>query len=309
MISAFYYIMIVKLMYFDEPAPAFAETKEPVGAVLIFASALFVSPLGYLAIPWLGQAAAQRGAGHCSSALDMVTLNAARALFVAAIRTVAETGSTNDDVAALARDGAPKGLWLRAERQTGGKGRQGRAWHSPPGNLYASTLVRLQPERSAARRRSLWSPPSRCTRRSRRHAPARRGSNGPTTCSSTAPSSPASCSSAKATRWSSASASTSRTIRTISTGPPTSLAARARAEAFARAPRRRLRRLAGALAGRGARAGPRRLARRRPPARHRSCPPAAREGAFDGLDETGALRLRLADGTLRVIHAGDVFLI
>ena len=33
------------------------------------------------------------------------------------------------------------------------------------------------------------------------------------------------------------------------------------------------------------------------------------EGLFDGLDETGALRLRLADGTRRVIHAGDVFLI
>ena len=56
-IGAFYYIMIVKLMYFDEPAPAFAETKEPVGAGLILASALFVSPLGYLAIPYLGAAA------------------------------------------------------------------------------------------------------------------------------------------------------------------------------------------------------------------------------------------------------------
>jgi BirA family biotin operon repressor/biotin-[acetyl-CoA-carboxylase] ligase len=29
--------------------------------------------------------------------------------------------------------------------QTGGKGRQGRSWVSPPGNLYASTLVRLRP--------------------------------------------------------------------------------------------------------------------------------------------------------------------
>jgi NADH-quinone oxidoreductase subunit N len=56
-ISAFYYIKIVKLIYFDEPAPAFAETKEPVGTALICASALFVSPLGYLAIPWLGAAA------------------------------------------------------------------------------------------------------------------------------------------------------------------------------------------------------------------------------------------------------------
>jgi BirA family biotin operon repressor/biotin-[acetyl-CoA-carboxylase] ligase len=46
---------------------------------------------------------------------------------------------------ALAVAGASEGSWLRAERQTGGKGRQGRAWDSPPGNLYASTLVRLRP--------------------------------------------------------------------------------------------------------------------------------------------------------------------
>jgi NADH-quinone oxidoreductase subunit N len=64
-IGAYYYIMIVKLIYFDEPAPAFTETKEPVGAALIFAAALFVSPLGYLAIPFL----------------DAATRNAALALF------------------------------------------------------------------------------------------------------------------------------------------------------------------------------------------------------------------------------------
>ncbi|MEO5865915.1 MAG: biotin--[acetyl-CoA-carboxylase] ligase [Sphingomonas sp.] len=45
---------------------------------------------------------------------------------------------------ALARAGAEEGLWLRAERQTGGRGRQGRVWDSPAGNLYASTLVRLR---------------------------------------------------------------------------------------------------------------------------------------------------------------------
>jgi len=61
------------------------------------------------------------------------------------IRTVAETASTNDDVAALARAGAAEGLWLRAERQTAGRGRQGRAWESPVGNLFASTLVRVRP--------------------------------------------------------------------------------------------------------------------------------------------------------------------
>jgi len=55
-ISAFYYIMIVKVMYMDEPAPAYAATREPVGSGLILASALFVSPLGYLAIPLLDRA-------------------------------------------------------------------------------------------------------------------------------------------------------------------------------------------------------------------------------------------------------------
>lgn len=47
-------------------------------------------------------------------------------------------------MAALAREGAAEGTWLRAERQTGGRGRQGRDWHSPSGNLYASTLVRIR---------------------------------------------------------------------------------------------------------------------------------------------------------------------
>ena len=61
------------------------------------------------------------------------------------IRTLAETGSTNADMLDLARSGASEGLWLRAERQTGGRGRQGRTWVSPPGNLYTSTLVRLRP--------------------------------------------------------------------------------------------------------------------------------------------------------------------
>lgn len=61
------------------------------------------------------------------------------------IRVVPETGSTNADMLALAAAGAAEGSWLRAERQTAGKGRQGRAWESPVGNFYGSTLVRLRP--------------------------------------------------------------------------------------------------------------------------------------------------------------------
>lgn len=47
---------------------------------------------------------------------------------------------------ARADAGAPEGIWLRAEQQTGGRGRLGRAWASPAGNVYCSTLVRLQPD-------------------------------------------------------------------------------------------------------------------------------------------------------------------
>lgn len=61
-------------------------------------------------------------------------------------RAVAETGSTNADLRALAGSGAPDGLWLRADRQSAGKGRMGRDWQSPLGNFYGSTLVRLTPD-------------------------------------------------------------------------------------------------------------------------------------------------------------------
>lgn len=75
----------------------------------------------------------------------MVARGGADAVLTGLIRTIPETGSTNADMLAFAAAGASEGSWLRAERQTGGRGRQGRAWESPPGNLYASTLVRLRP--------------------------------------------------------------------------------------------------------------------------------------------------------------------
>jgi len=40
--------------------------------------------------------------------------------------------------------GAAEGDWLLAARQSAGRGRLGRAWQSPPGNVYTSGLVRLR---------------------------------------------------------------------------------------------------------------------------------------------------------------------
>jgi BirA family biotin operon repressor/biotin-[acetyl-CoA-carboxylase] ligase len=45
---------------------------------------------------------------------------------------------------AWVEQGVSEGAWLRAGRQTGGRGRMGRSWESPEGNLYCSTLVRLR---------------------------------------------------------------------------------------------------------------------------------------------------------------------
>lgn len=50
--------------------------------------------------------------------------------------------STNDELARRAREGAAEGTLIVAGEQTRGRGRRGRQWLSPPGNLYCSLLLR-----------------------------------------------------------------------------------------------------------------------------------------------------------------------
>ncbi|RMH07562.1 MAG: biotin--[acetyl-CoA-carboxylase] ligase [Nitrospirae bacterium] len=50
--------------------------------------------------------------------------------------------STNTVALTLAESGAPHGTVVLADRQTAGRGRMGRSWHSPPGrNIYCSVLI------------------------------------------------------------------------------------------------------------------------------------------------------------------------
>jgi BirA family biotin operon repressor/biotin-[acetyl-CoA-carboxylase] ligase len=51
-------------------------------------------------------------------------------------------GSTNDEAKALARAGAAEGTLVWAGEQIAGRGRRGRLWLSPPGNLYLSIIMR-----------------------------------------------------------------------------------------------------------------------------------------------------------------------
>ncbi|MFW6722805.1 biotin--[acetyl-CoA-carboxylase] ligase [Streptomyces sp. MAR4 CNY-716] len=85
------------------------------------------------------------------SDLDRPPLNA-DALRRALVRTgglwtsldvVEATGSTNADLAARAREGAPEGAVLVAEEQTAGRGRLERHWSAPPrSGLFFSVLLR-----------------------------------------------------------------------------------------------------------------------------------------------------------------------
>lgn len=52
-----------------------------------------------------------------------------------------QIGSTNDEARQRAIDGDPGRLWIVAREQTKGRGRRGRVWTSPPGNLYTSALL------------------------------------------------------------------------------------------------------------------------------------------------------------------------
>ena len=71
-------------------------------------------------------------------------------------------GSTNDEAMARLRAGDPAPFIVTARSQTGGRGRRGRAWTSPPGNLYMS-LALLRPRTGGLgaaarlrRRRGAW---------------------------------------------------------------------------------------------------------------------------------------------------------
>ncbi len=58
-------------------------------------------------------------------------------------------GSTNDEAAARARQGASEGLVVVAEEQTAGRGRSGHTWFTPPGSALALSVL-LRPRALAA---------------------------------------------------------------------------------------------------------------------------------------------------------------
>jgi BirA family biotin operon repressor/biotin-[acetyl-CoA-carboxylase] ligase len=65
-----------------------------------------------------------------------------------ALRHFEVIDSTNEEARRLASGGQVEPVWIAADRQTAGRGRRGRTWESPTGNLAATLLI--APGKSAA---------------------------------------------------------------------------------------------------------------------------------------------------------------
>lgn len=76
---------------------------------------------------------------------DAIAAPAPRRRRFADVRRVAETGSTNADVMALARHGEREGIVVVADHQTAGRGRAGRTWTAPPGASLLCTILLRPP--------------------------------------------------------------------------------------------------------------------------------------------------------------------
>lgn len=59
------------------------------------------------------------------------------------VTVFAEIDSTSEEARRRAAAGEAGPMWLRAERQVAGRGRMGREWSSPVGNLYVTGLFEL----------------------------------------------------------------------------------------------------------------------------------------------------------------------
>lgn len=65
-----------------------------------------------------------------------------------ALRQFEVIDSTNEEAKRLAATGEAGPVWITAGKQSAGRGRRGRSWVSPVGNLFATLLIR--PDRRAA---------------------------------------------------------------------------------------------------------------------------------------------------------------
>ena len=147
-VSCFYYLRIVKVMYFDDPAEALDPTvADGAQRGLMAVTAIAVLLLCLIPGPFISIAGA--GGAHVLSMnpgddAKPIPLPPALEQVPASFRVIAydQLGSTSDTAKSFARGGAGHGLVIWAREQSAGRGRHGREWRSPQGNLYLSVILR-----------------------------------------------------------------------------------------------------------------------------------------------------------------------
>jgi hypothetical protein len=161
-VASYYYLRIVKVMYFDEGTEALDPARSA-------STVPWPSCRGLLSRVLAGATAAQPDRrGRRQGPVPVISAPVLPdGWTLVALESV---GSTNDEAARLAEAGAPEGTVVWAREQTGGRGRRGRVWASPVGNLYSSTILRPTARRRA---RPSWASWRRCRGRHRAGRPRR----------------------------------------------------------------------------------------------------------------------------------------
>ena len=121
-------------MYFDEPGERFDAMPPGVQLVLAVIS-IFVVLFWLVPAPLVDAAGAARA--RCSDVQLSPEAESAGYRLV----SLEATDSTNDDACQAARRGRSGPALDHRREQRAGRGRHGRQWSSPQGNLYASLLL------------------------------------------------------------------------------------------------------------------------------------------------------------------------
>ena len=124
--SAFYYLKIIKTIYFDDNVISFEPVKNKVAQISIFTSCTIL--ITFFLYP---------------SVLNNLVGSLFSKLMKISLKKFKIVKSTNDTALKLIKKNISKPTLIMSERQTGGRGRIGKKWISKKGNLFISIFFRL----------------------------------------------------------------------------------------------------------------------------------------------------------------------
>ncbi len=142
-VGAYYYLRLVKIMFFDDAKAAFLPVDRGAGVVMALSGA-FVLLFVLVPAPLVNAALTAARALHVATAAagPMTAAPAGCRRAASFSPSTRSTGPTPRRCAACSAASAAR-CGSSPQRQTAGRGRSGRAWASQPGNLFASFVTTL----------------------------------------------------------------------------------------------------------------------------------------------------------------------